>query len=421
MKASQSTTETTRLRELISKFEGKRPEIVFEWKDSETEAEGWIVINSLRGGSAGGGTRMRKGLDKREVESLAKTMEVKFSISGPPIGGAKSGINFDPQDPRKKGVLERWFKAVMPLLKTYYGTGGDLNVDEIHDVIPITEKLGLKHPQEGTVVDHWNVSDEQKERIIKQLQSGVKKRLDNTAYSPNVDLNITVADMITGYGVAESVGHYYSLYSGDIKGKRAIVQGWGNVGAAAGYYLAQMGVKIVGIIDRFGGVLKPEGYSFEEIRGLYLDRNGNQLKSKDVIPFEEINAKIWEVGAEIFIPAAASRIVKADHLKKMMNHDLEVIACGANVPFDDPEIFFGPTSELADSAVGVIPDFIANCGMARVFRYLMNDLTPITDEAIFSDVSSCIGSAMKDVREQNPSRLNISQTALEMTLSKLVK
>lgn len=421
MKASQSTTETTRLRELISKFEGKRPEIVFEWKDSETEAEGWIVINSLRGGSAGGGTRMRKGLDKREVESLAKTMEVKFSISGPPIGGAKSGINFDPQDPRKKGVLERWFKAVMPLLKTYYGTGGDLNVDEIHDVIPITEKLGLKHPQEGTVVAHWNVSDEQKERIIKQLQSGVKKRLDNTAYSPNVDLNITVADMITGYGVAESVGHYYSLYSGDIKGKRAIVQGWGNVGAAAGYYLAQMGVKIVGIIDRFGGVLKPEGYSFEEIRGLYLDRNGNQLKSKDVIPFEEINAKIWEVGAEIFIPAAASRIVKADHLKKMMNHDLEVIACGANVPFDDPEIFFGPTSELADSAVSVIPDFIANCGMARVFRYLMNDLTPITDEAIFSDVSSCIGSAMKDVREQNPSRLNISQTALEMTLSKLVK
>lgn len=421
MKASPSTTETTRLRDLISKFEGKRPEIVFEWKDSETEAEGWIVINSLRGGSAGGGTRMRKGLDKREVESLAKTMEVKFSISGPPIGGAKSGINFDPQDPRKKGVLERWFKAVMPLLKNYYGTGGDLNVDEIHDVIPITEKLGLKHPQEGTVVAHWNVSDEQKERIIKQLQTGVKKRLDNPAFSPNVDLNITVADMITGYGVAESVGHYYDLYSGDIKGKRAIIQGWGNVGAAAGYYLSQMGVKIVGIIDRFGGVLKPEGFSFEEIRGLYLDRNGNQLQSKDLIPFDEINRKIWEVGAEIFIPAAASRIVKADHLKEMINHDLEVIACGANVPFDDPEIFFGPTSELADSAVSVIPDFIANCGMARVFRYLMNDQTPITDQAIFSDVSSCIGSAMKAVREQNSSRLNISQTALEMTLAKLVK
>jgi glutamate dehydrogenase/leucine dehydrogenase len=46
------------------------------------------VINSLRGGAAGGGTRMRKGLDINEVLSLAKTMEVKFTVSGPAIGGA---------------------------------------------------------------------------------------------------------------------------------------------------------------------------------------------------------------------------------------------------------------------------------------------------------------------------------------------
>ena len=102
------------MKDLLAQFENKRPEIVFEWKDAETEAEGWVVINSLRGGAAGGGTRMRQGLDKREVESLAKTMEVKFTVSGPAIGGAKSGINFDPQDPRKRGVLERWYKAVIP-------------------------------------------------------------------------------------------------------------------------------------------------------------------------------------------------------------------------------------------------------------------------------------------------------------------
>ena len=116
--------QLTKLKELVAKFENKQPEIVFEWNDSETEAKGWVVINSLRGGAAGGGTRMRKNLDKREVESLAKTMEIKFSVSGPSIGGAKSGICFDPADPRKRGVLERWFMAVAPLLKAYYGTGG---------------------------------------------------------------------------------------------------------------------------------------------------------------------------------------------------------------------------------------------------------------------------------------------------------
>lgn len=72
------------MKDLLKKYEEKQPEIVFEWKDKETEAEGWVVINSLRG-AAGGGTRMRKGLDKRG-ESLAKTMEVKFTVSGPPIG-----------------------------------------------------------------------------------------------------------------------------------------------------------------------------------------------------------------------------------------------------------------------------------------------------------------------------------------------
>lgn len=90
------------MRELLQRYEDKEPEIVFHWKDPETEAQGWTVINSLRGGAAGGGTRMRKGLDKNEVLSLAKTMEVKFTVSGPAIGGAKSGIDFDPADPRKR-------------------------------------------------------------------------------------------------------------------------------------------------------------------------------------------------------------------------------------------------------------------------------------------------------------------------------
>lgn len=165
------------MQDLLAQFEQKRPEIVFEWQDPETEAEGWVVINSLRGGAAGGGTRMRKGLDQREVESLAKTMEVKFTVSGPAIGGAKSGINFDPQDPRKRGVLERWYRAVIPLLKAYYGTGGDLNVDEIHEVIPLTEDYGLWHPQEGVVNGHYRATEPQKIQKLGQLRQGVIKVL----------------------------------------------------------------------------------------------------------------------------------------------------------------------------------------------------------------------------------------------------
>ena len=408
------------MKELLAKFENKRPEIVFEWKDAETEAEGWVVINSLRGGAAGGGTRMRKGLDKREVESLAKTMEVKFTVSGPTIGGAKSGINFDPADPRKRGVLERWYKAVFPLLKNYYGTGGDLNVDEIHEVIPITEDYGLWHPQEGVVNGHFNATEPQKINKVGQLRQGVIKVIEDAKFTPSLTRKYTVADMITGYGVAEAVGHYYQIWGGELKGKRAIIQGWGNVGAAAAYYLASEGAKVVGIIDRNGGLMKPEGFSFEEIKELFLNRQGNALSAPNMIPFAEINEQIWKMGAEIFIPAAASRLVTKEQVQNMMNHGLEVISCGANVPFQDPEIFFGPTGEFADQNVSVIPDFVANCGMARVFAYLMGDNVEITDEAIFTDISTIIGNALKKTHAQKNSKTEIAKTSFEIALSQLL-
>lgn len=408
------------MKDLLKLYENKEPEIVFNWKDPETDAEGWTVINSLRGGAAGGGTRMRKGLDMNEVLSLAKTMEVKFTVSGPPIGGAKSGINFDPNDPRKKGVLERWYKAVSPLLKSYYGTGGDLNVDEIHEVIPITEDCGVWHPQEGVFNGHFKPTEADKINRIGQLRQGVIKVLENTNYSPDVRRKYTVADMITGYGVAEAVKQYYTIYGGEVEGKRAIVQGFGNVGSAAAYYLAQMGVKVVGIIDRVGGLINKDGFSFEEIKALFLNKAGNTLKAENMIPFEEINEKIWDLEAEIFAPCAASRLVTKEQISSLIDNNLEVISCGANVPFADKEIFFGPIMEYTDERVSLIPDFISNCGMARVFAYFMEGRVQMTDEAIFNDTSKTIKNAIKNTFNNNNNKINISKTAFEVALKQLV-
>ncbi len=408
------------MKELLTHYENKIPEIVFHWNDPETEAEGWTVINSLRGGAAGGGTRMREGLDRNEVLSLAKTMEVKFTVSGPAIGGAKSGINFDPHDPRKKGVLERWYKAVSPLLKAYYGTGGDLNVDEIHEVIPITEQSGVWHPQEGVFNGHFSPTEADKINRIGQLRHGVIKVLENTKYSPDVTRKFTVADMITGYGVAEAVRHYYDIYGGNVEGKRAIIQGFGNVGAAAAYYLARMGAKIVGIIDRTGGIINKNGYTFEEVKSLFLEKDGNRLKADNMLSFEEINEQVWNLECEIFAPCAASRLITKDQITTMIETGLEVISCGANVPFADKEIFFGPIMEFTDERVSLIPDFISNCGMARVFAYFMERKVQMTDEAIFSDTSMTIRNAIRNTFDNNSTKTNISRTAFEIALNELM-
>jgi len=408
------------MEELLKKFEDKKPVVVFEWKDTETDAEGWIVINSLRGGAAAGGTRMRIGVTRDEVLALAKTMEVKFTVAGPPIGGGKSGINFDPRDPRKKEVLRRWYAAAKPLLKTYYGTGGDMNVDEVHEVIPMCEEQGILFPLEGIVNGHHRRDEQGKMKIINQLKVGVPLIVKEESLTPNPNKDYSVGDLITGYGVSETILHYYNIYGGDVKGKRVIVQGWGNVAGAAAYYLAQAGAIIVGIIDIGGGVINNDGYTFEEIKSLLEDRSSNFLEAENMLTFEDANEKIWSVGAEIFVPAAASRLLTQSQLDAMVDNGLEVISSGANVPFADKEIFFGPISKSADERVSVLPDFIANCGMARVFAYLMEDNVEMTDKAIFADTSDCIKNALIKSHSISNSKTNISKTAFEIALKQLV-
>ena len=411
------------MKDLLKIYEEKQPEIVFHWKDTETEAEGWTVINSLRGGAAGGGTRMRIGLNKNEVLSLAKTMEVKFTVSGPAIGGAKSGINFDPSDPRKEGVLKRWYKAVSPLLKSYYGTGGDLNVDEIHEVIPYTESCGIWHPQEGVFNGHFKPTVAEKINRIGQLRQGVIKVIEDKKYSPSLEKKYTVADMLTGYGVVEALKHYYDIYGGNIIGKKAIVQGFGNVGGAAAYYLTQLGVKVVGIIDRDGGLIDENGFSLDYITKLFLNRDGNKLSSENMMSFDDVNAKIWDLESDIFVPAAASRLVSKDQIERMVKAGLEVVSPGANVPFADKEIFFGPIMEYTDSNVSLLPDFISNCGIARVFAYLMESKVemPMKDQAIFDDTSNTIRKALIKANDISKSKTNICKTAFEIALKTLVK
>ena len=92
----------------------------------------------------------------------------------------------------------------------------------------------------------------------------------------------------------------------------------------------------------------------------------------------------------------------------------------ANVPFADQEIFFGPIMAHADSQLALIPDFISNCGMARVFAYFMEGRVAITDEAIFNDTSETILKALQKVLDKNKSQTGISAKAFEIALNQLI-
>jgi len=304
----------------------------------------------------------------------------------------------------------------LPLLKSYYGTGGDLFVDEIHEVIPITASMGLLHPQEGVVNGHFGSEGKERTERLQKLQQGVSMTVSDPDFVPSGS-SYTVADLITGYGVAESVIYFYQLQGESVKGKRVLVQGWGNVGAAAGYYLSQAGARITGILDKTAGIIRPEGFSHEDTTRIFNSRMQSLFDGFESTP--DADELFWKQPAEIFIPAAASRLVSSLQLQSLIGNGLEVTGCGANVPFADQEIFFGPISRMADEQTTLIPDFISNCGMARVFAFLMGNPDDLTATSIFMDVKTTIRTALDRVHALNGGKTGITATAYEIALKEL--
>lgn len=372
------------------------PLLTIEWADRETPARGWLVINSLRGGAAGGGTRMRAGLGRREVVYLAKTMELKFLFSGPLIGGAKSGIDFDPADPRRPQVLRRWFRAISPQLHACYGTGGDLNVDELLDVIPCCAELGLAHPQEGVVRGHLRPQEGAIPAVFASLDLGIKAAMTD-GYGI-AGLSLPVADLITGYGLARSILRLYECQGRRVEGARVLIEGFGAVGAPCALYLARAGMKVVAIADREKCLIEEGGLAPGEVEELIRLREDKCLPSTDrrcLRGPERI--KFSAVAADLFVSAAASGTIDRERLQRLGAQGVRVIACGANQPFAEARLGDTAVQRLADAHFSIVPDVVANCGMARAFSYLMQTPPGADPAGVFRAVDETITTAVREI------------------------
>ncbi|OIO20468.1 MAG: hypothetical protein AUJ23_00270 [Candidatus Magasanikbacteria bacterium CG1_02_32_51] len=385
----------------LKNFLQRPPEIIIKWQDDFSLAKGWLVIESLRGGAAGGGTRMKVGCTQEEVVELAKTMAIKFVISGPEIGGAKTGIDYDFKNSQdKQEVLTRWYKFILKELKTIYGTGGDQNVDLIQDVMPILKNLGIGHPQEGIVRGHYkNESLTTQEQSIKNLCKGVNLNITNDNFLNQ--LNFTIADVATGYGVVQSLISYYKNINDTFVGKKVVIEGFGNVGRSAAYYAEKLGARVVGIIEKKGKIFSADG----------LDIRQMMIKGSS-----SINSDDYFLDYDIFIPAATSHTLDDVCWQKLKQSGVKVVACGANNVFSDETI-----NDLVDQQISVIPDFVANCGMARVFSYLMKPGAEVTEEKVLLDVQNCVQQTVNNIFSYSSDGLGLVQAARSFALNKIDK
>jgi glutamate dehydrogenase (NAD(P)+) len=402
------------------RFYTRDPAIVVEWHDDRTSARGWLCMNSLRGGAAGGGTRMRPGGSREEAVFLAKTMEVKFRVCGPEIGGGKSVIDFDPRahPDQKAGVLERWYRHVGPYLRACYGTGGDVGVDEL-EAARITERvLGIAHVQEGLARGHYTAhpDGEPVEAKVARLRPGTEARVVLPDLPGPRDGGWVAADVATGFGVVRAIERLYAHQGRPLAGQRAVIEGFGAVGAFAAYYLARLGVRIVGVSSAgpSGSVrvlTSPRGLEAGEVNALITRRDGTALPP--VAPGCEVldtatGDELFSPQADIFVPAGPSHTITARRADLLRRAGVRVVSCGANNPFWADPSRGGLRQWVADMLdvqrrvdphMAVIPDFVANCGMARAFAYLMSRGARPDADAILRDVASCIDEASRRLLE----------------------
>ncbi|MCU0688546.1 MAG: hypothetical protein MUE97_02220 [Phycisphaerales bacterium] len=405
----------------------RAPSIVVHWNDDRTCAQGWMCIDELRGNAAGGGTRMHEIGTREEAIFLAKTMGVKFRVCGPAIGGGKSVLRYDHRAKDKKDVLHRWYTHIAPYLRHHYGTGGDVGVDEVVDAtLAIEATTGLKHPQAGIIIGHFAQDAKATQQAIARMRAGVEAKVSDGKLpaTPTGQKHWHAADVATGAGVVRSIEAYAKTRKIDLAGKRVVIEGFGAVGAFAGHYLAQLGAIVIGASTAGDkpGTLR---LAIDE-KGLDVDAlvtatfaNGRRLPAaghaayrktatvRDVKPAKSTMLLELEHGADIFVPAAASHTIGKAQLKALAKAGISLWACGANNPFDHGYARGEAMTDYpaavkhmlrlmkdADDRFAIIPDFVANSGMARAFAYLMEPTSTPTADAVLTDVRTSMDRAV---------------------------
>lgn len=328
-----------------------------EWTDPVTNAKGYLVIDTLKGGIASGGTRMRKGLTQKEVARLAHTMTLKMSTLDYPIGGAKAGIDYSPSNPDSYGVLKRFLEAHKPYLEQVWITSDDLGT-RLEDIARALNEIGLK-----TANAYLNQYPEA-ENLIENLNKALKLTVNS----------VPLIHMITGYGVGVTTQKALEWLGREVTGATVSIQGFGSVGASAASYFSNAGAKVVAIADIEGTVFCEDGLDIPLLLKAkdeygYIDRSRLPKAYLNLT-----NTDCLTLNVDVLVPAAVADVINKENAQDIK---AKPVVEGANIPI---------TTEgekiLTNKGIYVIPDFIANVGGLGMFGAILFKNLPPNAEKI---------------------------------------
>jgi glutamate dehydrogenase (NAD(P)+) len=331
---------------------------VYTVEEPDLGLEGWLVVDSIHGGMAFGGTRFSLDVSLEEVRDLAQCMSWKLAVHGSPIGGAKAGLRCDPADPRLPELLQAFGEALEAPLRSHVLIGKDLGatnemLDAIYGSIGISQMHIVQSRPHG---------------------EGTPDRLrDLGGYRRHM----------TGLGISWAV----QAHAGDsLAGQRVCIQGFGAVGAGAAVRLSALGAQIVGVSDAQGTVARSSGLGVSEL--LRAQGEGGRIDREALGEHRagECDA-LFAVDADLLVLGATSHSVGAAQAEQIV---APLVVEGAN---------FGLTEDarvlLHERGIVVIPDVLANSSSAAMVALQMATGNGLSDEALWDGIEGSIKGAVR--------------------------
>ena len=294
-----------------------------------------------------GGIRYHPNVSLDLFKCLAAQMTWQTAVVDVPLGGAKGGIKIDPRA-YSADELAEITQRYMYRLKNLAGPHFDILAPEV-----------------GTDEKTMAV-------LLRNFCWGEREQHMMTGAVTGKGIEIgggELSDMGGSLGLLWCIDEWFRERGESLKGKKCIIQGFGNLGANVAVLLAQKGCMPIAVSDAYGAVFNPCGIDLDALLRYTRNRQANPLCTVRGFPeAEAISPKdIWDIPADVFIPAALENTVNNEAAGRLRVSLLAEGAASCTTP-DADEI-------LRARKIGVIPDLIGSAGAVtvRYFEWLQNE------------------------------------------------
>src|SRR6478609_2656225 len=292
---------------------------------------GYRVLYNTSRGPAKGGIRFDLNVTLDEVKALAAWMTWKCAVVNIPFGGSKGGVVCDPasmSNVELERVTRRYTSAIIETL----GPDSDVPAPDMN-----TNERVM-----AWIMDTYSMH---KRHTVTAVVTGKPVEMGGSLGRREA----------TGRGCIFVTREALKKLGLPIQGTRVAVQGFGNVGSIAAQLMEELGLTVVAVSDKSGGIYNPKGLRIKEVQQhVRQHRFLSEYKEADHIP----NEQVLTLDCDVLVPAALENVITSKNARDVK---ARIICEGAN----------GPTTANADrileeKGVFVIPDILANAGGVTV-------------------------------------------------------